>query len=201
MPASPTMVPRLKGLMTLVVARRNFCSGEKRITSGPVTKRSYQLIGAKSLQTLDCTAEALAVREVSPTPSTETPRKPPVATMDAPAFLMSQASYGFAGFFVFEFDSGAKAPGCADWVEAAGVGEAPAPFCPAASLPAPTASPQTSIALSRKWPRPSLPHAREPHPILEWNAWSFKGVGTSPTEVTSIRLTRENNCPLPDDSN
>jgi len=34
--------------------------------------------------------------------------------MDAPEFLMSHGSSGFAGFFVFEFDSGAKAPGCAD---------------------------------------------------------------------------------------
>jgi hypothetical protein len=34
--------------------------------------------------------------------------------MDAPEFLMSQVSSGFGGFFVFEFDSGAKALGSAD---------------------------------------------------------------------------------------
>ena len=88
----------MKGLMMLVTARRNFCWGEKRITSGPVTKRSYQSMGMKSLQTLDCTADEPAVRIVSPMPSAETARKPPVATMDAPAFLISHASYSFAGF-------------------------------------------------------------------------------------------------------
>src|SRR5580692_1541598 len=109
-PASPTMVPRLNGLMMLVTARRNFCSGENRITSGPVTKRSYQLMALKRLQTLDSAAELPAVRVVSPTPSTATARRPPVVTMDAPEFFKSQGSRGWGGFFVFEFDSGVRAP-------------------------------------------------------------------------------------------
>src|SRR5208337_5184577 len=138
MPASPTMVPRLKGLMMLVTARRNFCSGEKRITTGPVTKRSYQLMGAKSLQTLDCTAEDAAVREVSPTPSTETSRKPPVAAMDAPAFLISHVSYGLAGFaglvgLLSAGDEVADCAGSAEGADADAVPEpAPEPVCPAA---------------------------------------------------------------------
>jgi hypothetical protein len=66
--------------------------GRKAHHVGAGNEAVVPIDGAKSLQTLDCTAVALAVREVSPTPSTETARKPPVATMDAPAFLMSHGS-------------------------------------------------------------------------------------------------------------
>src|ERR1035441_7746907 len=76
MPASPKMVARLKGLIRLSRARRSFCAGEKHMTSGPVTKRVYQLKnGACSTQTVDSTAVEPASRVVSPTPRTETPRQ------------------------------------------------------------------------------------------------------------------------------
>ena len=157
--------------MMLFRARRSFCSGEKRITSGPVTKRSYQLMAVKRLQTLDWTAVEAAVRSVSPTPRTETARRPPVATMDAPEFLTSQGSGGFAGLADFGDAGGA--------VSAEGAGAAPGPACVGADCPAtewltpratPRASPQASVSPSRCLPKPRFPHAR--NSLL---ATSFKG--------------------------